>query len=135
LRAAFDQFEPEKVARYRRAKIERLLVDSRIIRNRAKVEAAVSNARAFLAIQETGSFSDYLWQFVGGETIHHRFRSIKRIPAQSRESRAMARDLKSRGFRFCGPTITYAFMQAVGMVNDHLVSCFRHAEIASFNSR
>jgi DNA-3-methyladenine glycosylase I len=129
-RAAFDDFHPEKIARYDEQKIQELLADARIIRNRLKIESAVSNARAFLAIQkECGSFACYIWQFVGGKPKINARRSLKDIPATSAESDAMSRALKKRGFRFVGSTICYAFMQAAGMVNDHAIDCFRHAEI------
>ena len=129
-RRAFDQFDPVKISRYGRRKIASLLNDSGIIRNRQKILSAVTNARAMLDIQsETGSFSDYLWQFVDGSTITNRFKSEDQIPAHTKESEAMSRDLKKRGFRFVGPTICYAFMQAAGMVNDHIVSCFRYDEV------
>jgi DNA-3-methyladenine glycosylase I len=129
-RAAFDDFHPEKIARYDEQKIQELLGDARIIRNRLKIESAVSNARAFLAIQkECGSFACYIWQFVGGKPKINARRSLKDIPATSVESDAMSRALKKRGFRFVGSTICYAFMQAAGMVNDHAIGCFRHAEI------
>lgn len=131
IRRVFDGFDPDKVSRYTPARIKRLLKDPGIIRNRAKVEAAVSNARAFLAIQESGSFSDALWSFVGGETRHHRFRRIAQLPAKTKQSEAMSRWLKGEGFKFCGPTITYAFMQAVGMVNDHLIDCYRYPQLKS----
>ena len=130
-RAAFDNFDPEKIARYDDKKIKTLLGDERIIRNRLKIESAVSNARAFLAVQkECGSFAGYIWQFVGGKPKINARRSLKDIPATSPESDAMSKALKKRGFRFVGSTICYAFMQAAGMVNDHAIDCFRHAELA-----
>ncbi len=130
-RAAFDNFDPEKIARYDHKKIKELLGDERIIRNRLKIESAVSNARAFLAVQkECGSFARYIWQFVEGKPKINARRSLKDIPATSPESDAMSKALKERGFRFVGSTICYAFMQAAGMVNDHAVDCFRHAELA-----
>jgi DNA-3-methyladenine glycosylase I len=126
-RKAFSAFDPRKVARFTPAKIERLLQDQGLIRNRAKVTAAVGNAKAFLAVQSAfGSFSDYLWRFVGGRTIVNQWRDHRDIPATTKESDAMAKDLKGRGFRFVGSTICYAHMQATGMVNDHLVGCFRY---------
>jgi DNA-3-methyladenine glycosylase I len=129
-RAAFDGFDPEKIARYDDKKIRELLVDARIIRNRLKIESAVSNARAFLALQkECGTFARYIWQFVGGKPKLNARRSLKDIPATSAESDAMSRALKKRGFRFVGSTICYAFMQAAGMVNDHAIGCFRYAEL------
>jgi DNA-3-methyladenine glycosylase I len=129
-RRAFDRFDPEKIARYSEPKITSLLSNPGIVRNRKKIESAVTNARAMLAVQsETGSFSDYLWQFVDGVTIKNRYQSIDQIPARTDASEAMSRELKRRGFRFVGPTICYAFMQAAGMVNDHIVSCFRYDEV------
>jgi DNA-3-methyladenine glycosylase I len=126
-RKAFSAFDPRKVARFTPAKIERLLQDQGLIRNRAKITAAVGNAKAFLAVQSAfGSFSDYLWRFVGGRTIVNQWRDHRDIPATTKESDAMAKDLKGRGFRFAGSTICYAHMQATGMVNDHLVGCFRY---------
>ena len=127
-RRAFHGFDPERVARYGRSEVTRLLSDPGIIRNRAKVESAISNARHFLDVQaEFGSFDAYLWRFPGGKPIVNRFRTLSELPSTSPESVAMSRDLVKRGFRFVGPTICYAFMQAVGMVNDHLVHCFRHS--------
>ena len=129
-RAAFDDFDPEKIARYDEQKIRELLADAGIIRNRLKIESAISNARAFLAVQkECGNFASYIWQFVGGKPKINARRSLKDIPATSEESDAMSRALKKRGFRFVGSTICYAFMQAAGMVNDHAINCFRHAEL------
>ena len=127
---AFDHFDPVKISRYSERKIASLLNNSGIVRNRQKIQSAVTNAGAMLAIQsEMGSFSDYLWQFVDGSTIKNRFESIDQIPASTEASDAMSRDLKRRGFRFVGPTICYAFMQAAGMVNDHIVSCFRYDQV------
>jgi DNA-3-methyladenine glycosylase I len=127
-RRAFDGFDPEKIARYRSAKIERLMGDAGIVRNRAKIEGAVLSARAWLEVMEKGpGFSKLLWDFLDGRPKVNRFRSIRQVPAETAVSRAMSKELTQRGFKFCGPTITYAFMQAVGMVNDHLVSCYRHA--------
>ena len=129
-RRAFAGFDPKKVAAFDEARIEKLLQDSGIVRNRLKVQSAVTNARTVLAVQEEfGSFDAYLWQFVGGETIQNRWRTLADIPSESPEALAMSRDLKRRGFRFVGPTICYALMQAVGMVNDHLVDCFRHGQL------
>lgn len=129
-RKAFAGFDPRKVARFDRRKIARLLEDPGIVRNRLKIESAVKNARAFLKVQkEFGSFDRYIWQFVGGKTLQNRWKTLKEIPAETPESEAMSRDLKRRGFTFVGPTICYAYMQAAGMVNDHLVSCFRHGEV------
>jgi len=128
-RRAFDRFDPEKVARYRRPKIQSLLKDAGIIRNRLKVESAVTNARAFLKVQEAfSSFQRFMWGFVDGKPLVHRYRRLKELPARSRESDAMSKELVRRGFRFVGSTICYAHMQATGMVNDHILSCFRHAE-------
>lgn len=126
-RRAFDGFDPEKIARYRSAKVERLMGDAGIVRNRAKIEGTVLSARAWLEVMETGpGFSKLLWDFVDGRPKVNRFRSIRQVPAETAVSRAMSKELAQRGFKFCGPTIVYAFMQAVGMVNDHLVSCYRH---------
>lgn len=131
-RRAFDNFNPEKVARYTRKRIDMLLSDEGIVRNRLKVEAAVTNAQAFLDTQEAfGSFDTYLWQFVGGRTKVNRWRSMRQVPARSRESDAMSKDLRARGFKFVGSTICYAFMQTVGMVNDHLITCWRYADLIS----
>jgi DNA-3-methyladenine glycosylase I len=129
-RKAFHGFDPRKVARYDAKKVARLLGDDGIIRNRLKIEAAITNARAFLAVQrEFGSFDAYVWRFVGGKPIQNRRRSVKEVPARTAESDAMSGELRKRGFRFVGSTICYAFMQAAGMVNDHLVSCFRYREV------
>jgi DNA-3-methyladenine glycosylase I len=130
-RKAFDRFDPRKVAAYDRRRVAALLRDPGIIRNRAKVEAAVTNARAFLAVEEeTGSFDRFIWSFVGARPIVNRFRAMSEVPVATKEAEAMSKELKRRGFRFVGPTMCYSFMQAVGMVNDHLVDCFRHREIA-----
>ena len=129
-RKAYDGFDPEKIARWRQPRIEKLLKDTGIVRNRLKVEGARKNARAFLDVRERErSFADFLWSFTDGRTRRNRFRALKELPAETDESRAMSRELKRRGFTFVGPTICYAFMQAVGMVNDHLVGCFRHREV------
>ncbi|MBI4432331.1 MAG: DNA-3-methyladenine glycosylase I [Candidatus Omnitrophica bacterium] len=129
-RKAFDGFDPEKVARYKSAKISRLMRNEGIIRNRLKIEAARANARAFLDIQsKEKSFSRYIWQFTGGRPIQNRWKSLKNLPATSPESDAMSQALKEKRFRFVGSTICYAHMQATGMVNDHLVTCFRHSII------
>lgn len=129
-RKAFADFDAEKVARFTEKKIERLLTNPGIIRNRLKVAAAVSNARAFLEIQEEfGSFDRYSWQFVDGKRIVNRWKRLKDLPATSKVSDSFSRDLKQRGFKFVGSTIVYAHMQAVGMVNDHLVSCFRYKQV------
>jgi len=128
--AAFDGFNPEKMARYDETKIAELLVNPGIVRNRLKVNAFVKNAQAYLKLQdEIGSFSDYLWCFVGGRPIVNAWKTMAELPATSPESEAMSKDLKKRGFNFVGPTICYAFMQAVGMVNDHTVDCFRYGEL------
>ena len=129
-RAAFEGFEPERIVRFDAAKVEALMADAGIVRNRSKIEATITNARAWLDLQEAGeSFSDYLWQFVDGRPLVNKFRSMAEVPAETAQSKAMSKDLKRRGFRFCGPTICYAVMQAVGMVNDHTLDCFRHAEV------
>jgi len=129
-RRAFDGFDAAKIARYDAKKIERLLADPGIIRNRLKIAAAVSNAKAFLEVRrELGSFDRFVWQFIGGKPKRNRFRAPKDIPAFTPESDAMSRELKRRGFSFVGSTICYAFMQAAGMVNDHLVGCYRWREI------
>jgi DNA-3-methyladenine glycosylase I len=134
-RRAFDGFDPDRVARYDARKIRRLLGDEGIVRNRAKIEAAIANARALLDVRkEFGSFDSYLWQFVGGEPIVNRRRHMKEVPPRTAESDAMSSDLRRRGFRFVGSTICYAFMQAAGLVNDHLVSCFRHHEVTARRS-
>ena len=129
-RKAFAGFDPLKVARFDRRKIGRLLQNPAIVRNRLKIESSVNNARAFLKIQDQfGSFDAYQWQFVEGRSRRNRWTTMARVPARTPESDAMSRDLKQRGFTFVGPTICYAHMQAVGMVNDHVVSCFRHRQI------
>jgi DNA-3-methyladenine glycosylase I len=126
-RAAFKGFDPDIVASFRKRNIERLLKNPGIIRNRLKINAAISNAKAFLAVQkEFGTFDQYMWQFVGGKPIRHRLQSLSEMPATSPESDRFSKDLKQRGFKFVGSTIIYAHMQATGMVNDHLVSCFRY---------
>ena len=128
-RHAFDNFDPQKVAAFDEDKVAQLLQDPGIVRNRLKVRSAVQNARAFLQIQqEFGSFDAYVWQFVDGQPLQNKWQSLSQIPAETEESRAMSKDLKKRGFNFVGPTIMYAFMQAVGLVNDHVVHCFRHAQ-------
>ncbi|TNF70823.1 MAG: DNA-3-methyladenine glycosylase I [Acidobacteria bacterium] len=134
-RQVFDNFDAAKIARYTEKKTAKLLADPGIIRNRLKVASAVRNAKAFLAVQEDyGSFDAFIWQFVGGKPIVNRWRSMKQIPAQTKESDAMSRELKRRGFNFVGSTICYAFMQAVGMVNDHTVDCFRYKELKRASS-
>src|SRR5271155_5035703 len=129
-RRAFDQFDPARVARYDRRKVQQLLRDPGIVRNKLKIASAVGNAKAFLRVQEEfGSFDRYIWQFVDGKPKVNKRKSMRQVPARTAESDAMSKDLKRRGFKFVGTTICYAFMQAVGMVNDHLVGCFRHSEI------
>ena len=129
-RRAFSQFDPAKVARYSAARIDKLTTDPRIVRNRIKIAAAVKNARAFLAVQkEFGSFDTYCWQFVNGRPRHNRWKSVRQIPATTAESDAFSSDLKRRGFSFVGSTVIYAHMQAVGMVNDHLVDCYRYRDV------
>jgi DNA-3-methyladenine glycosylase I len=129
-RRAFHDFDPEVVARYGKKDIGRLMADAGIIRNRLKIEAAVNNARRFLEIQkELGSFDRYIWGFIGGRTIRHRFRSIDELPASTPESDRISLDMKARGFKFVGSTIIYAHMQATGMVNDHVVGCFRYRQV------
>jgi DNA-3-methyladenine glycosylase I len=135
-RRAFSGFDPEKVARYTAQRIERLLSNPEIIRNRMKIESAVRNAQAFLAIQESfGSFDAYCWGFVDGHPKLNRWKSMREIPATSAESDAFSKDLKRRGFSFVGSTVIYAHMQAVGMVNDHQARCFRHREIQQLSAR
>jgi len=128
-RRAFDNFDARKVARYNQRKIQKLLADPGIVRNRLKIESAVQNAKAFLAVQEEfGSFDTYIWRFVGGKPLRNQWKSLKQIPARTPESGAMSKDLIQRGFKFVGSTICYAFMQAVGLVNDHTVDCFRYGK-------
>jgi DNA-3-methyladenine glycosylase I len=130
-RVAFDNFDPSAIAIYRQSKVRQLMANQNIIRNRLKIEAAIGNAKSFLALQkEFGSFDEYVWRFVGGRPKQNKYQSPKDIPAQTTESNALSNDLRLYGFRFAGPTICYAFMQAVGMVNDHLVKCFRHKQVA-----
>lgn len=130
-RAAFADFDPATVARFDRRRQARLMKNENIVRNRLKIESAISNANAFLEVQsEHDSFDRYIWQFVGGRPKQNRWKTMGDIPAETDESRAMSKDLKRRGFRFVGPTICYALMQATGMVNDHVIDCFRHAPLA-----
>ena len=130
-RRAFAGFDAEQVARFGAKDVERLLADAGIVRNRLKVEAAIANARATLAVREEhGSLAGYLWGFVGDSPLQNRWRALGEIPAETAESRAMSKDLKRRGFRFVGPTICYAFMQAAGLVNDHVVTCFRYGAVS-----
>jgi len=129
-RRAFDDFDPEIMARYGAAKRAALMQDQGIVRNRLKIEAAVDNARAYLAVAEREPFADYLWRFTDGAPIRNAFRSMTEVPAKTPLAEAISRDLQKRGFRFVGPTIVYAFMQACGLVNDHLVGCHRHEPVA-----
>lgn len=130
LRKAFDNFEPEKIAKYSPEDVNRIMNSPGVIRNKAKILSAITNAQQFLKIQkEFGSFDAFIWQFVNGKTINNRLTSLSDIPAETNESKAMSRALKKKGFKFVGPTICYAFMQAAGLVNDHLVSCFRYEQI------
>ncbi len=129
-RRAYEGFDPATVAAFGRRKVSSLLADPGVVRNRAKIEASLGNARAFLAVQEEhGSFDAYLWGFVGGRAKQNRWRSMAEVPAETPESKALSKDLRRRGFGFVGPTICYAYMQAVGLVNDHLVDCFRHRAV------
>jgi DNA-3-methyladenine glycosylase I len=128
-RRAFDHFDAKKISRYHARKVKSLLADAGIVRNRLKIAATIQNAKVFLDVQkEFGSFDNYIWQFVGGKPVQNRRRSLKEIPPRSPESDAMSKNLLKRGFKFVGSTICYAFMQAVGMVNDHTTDCFRHLE-------
>lgn len=130
-RRAYDQFNPEKIARYSPGKVEQLLQNPGIIRNRLKVNSAVRNARAYLeTVQRHGTFSNYIWQFVDGEPIQNRWRKLQQVPACTPQSDAMSKQLKKDGFNFVGSTICYAYMQSMGMANDHLIECFRHEECA-----
>ena len=129
-RVAFDDFNPEKIAGYHREKVIELMNNSSIIRNRLKIEAIIKNAQAFLTVEEKfGSFDRYIWDFVDGQTIHNKFNAIKEVPAETEISRIISKQMKKRGFSFIGPTIIYAFMQATGLVNDHLVDCYRYQEL------
>jgi DNA-3-methyladenine glycosylase I len=129
-RAAFDGFRPEIIARWGEADVTRLLGDPGIVRSRAKIEATIGNARAYLKIAEAGGFDQFLWRYVDGNPLQNRFKSLVEVPARTPLSECISKDLKKQGFRFCGPVITYAFMQAVGMVNDHLVTCPAHDRVA-----
>jgi DNA-3-methyladenine glycosylase I len=131
-RKAFDGFDPEKMARYTPKKLEKLMQNEGIVRNRAKIVSSVSNAKAYLAIPD---FSGYLWNFVDGAPVQTRFKTIGHVPAATPIAEAMSKDLRKRGFNFCGPTIVYAFMQACGLVNDHLIGCHRHDEVAALAKR
>jgi len=129
-RAGFDGFDPEKIARYGHKKLDALMADSGVVRNRLKIASAVKNAQAFLQVQrEFGSFDAYIWQFVGGKPVRNCWRSPRQMPARTAQSDAMSKDLKKRGFSFVGSTICYAFMQAMGLVNDHVSGCFRYREV------
>jgi len=131
-RKAFDNFDPDKIACYNAKKLTALMQDTGIIRNRMKIEASVKNAKAFLKTQEEfGSFDKYIWQFTDYKTIHNKWKHLRQIPASTKQSDAMSKDMKQRGFSFCGTTICYAFMQAVGMVNDHTMECFCYREIVN----
>jgi DNA-3-methyladenine glycosylase I len=135
-RKAFSDFDPAKISLYTEVDEERLLADKGIVRNRLKVRAAIINAGKFLEVQkEYGSFDKYIWHFVGGKPITNRFRYLSEIPPKTKESDAMSKDLRKRGFKFVGPTICYAFMQAVGMVNDHTIDCFRYNEVLSLKTK
>jgi DNA-3-methyladenine glycosylase I len=135
-RRAFDGFDPVKVARYTPAKIAKLMADEGIVRNRLKIEGVVTSAKAYLALEQEGvSFSDFLWEFVGSEPIVNHLKPGGPIPAETQISQAMSKALKKRGFKFVGPTIVYAFMQATGMVNDHLVTCYRHPDFKKRGKR
>ena len=129
-RAAFDGFDPAKIAKYTARDIERLMKEPGVVKNRAKISATITNAQQLLKVQkEFGSFDKFIWQFVNGKTIQNAFKDFSEMPAETEQSRAMSRELKARGFKFVGPTICYAFMQAAGLVNDHLVNCFRYAQL------
>jgi DNA-3-methyladenine glycosylase I len=131
-RRAFDGFEPEKIASYDERKVAALMADAGIVRNRAKIEGAIASAKQYLEImEESGGFRDYVWQFTGGRPIVNRWRSMSEVPAETAEARAMSKALNARGFKFVGPTICYAFMQATGMVDDHILDCFRRTEGAA----
>jgi DNA-3-methyladenine glycosylase I len=129
-RRAFDDFDPEKIARYTPKRVEKLMGDAGIIRNRAKIEGTIKSARVYLDIMEKGRFSNFLWDFVDGRPKVNQFRGHGQVPTETKISQAMSKELGKRGFKFCGPTIIYAFMQAVGMVNDHMVTCHRHEACA-----
>jgi DNA-3-methyladenine glycosylase I len=131
-RAAFEGFEPERVAAFSIDDVDRLMLDAGIVRNRAKIESAIDNARAALAMEAKGvGFVDFLWSFVGGRALQNQFGTTGQLPAETAESQAMSKDLKRNGFRFVGPTTCYAFMQATGLVNDHTIDCFRYPEVAA----
>ncbi|MEM9395215.1 MAG: DNA-3-methyladenine glycosylase I [Pseudomonadota bacterium] len=132
-RRAFDGFQPQRIASWGPREVERLLGDPGIVRHRGKIEATISNAQAYLEIEANTGFSPFLWSFVDGKPIQNKFRDLAEVPAQTPQSEAMSKALKAKGFKFCGPTIVYAFMQATGMVNDHLVGCPSHAEVAKLS--
>jgi DNA-3-methyladenine glycosylase I len=134
-RRAFDNFEPQRVARYGEKKVAALMQDAGIVRNRAKIEGAILSARAYLELSRTREFSDFVWDFVEGEPLQNVWRERSQVPAETEISRRLSKALSAMGFKFCGPTIVYAFMQAVGMVNDHYVDCCRHAECAALAAR
>lgn len=135
-RRAFHKFDAKKIAKYNARDTKRLLADAGIVRNRLKIAATIENAQRFLEIQkEFGSFDKYIWQFTGGKTIDHRFKTLGEIPAKTAESDAMSKDLQARGFKFVGSTICYAFMQAAGMVNDHVIGCFRYKDLSRKNRK
>ncbi len=134
-RRGFAGFDPAIIARFDEAQVEALMLDAGIVRNRAKIEATIAGARAWLKIQERGGFSRFLWDFVDGHPVQNAFRNRSEIPAETDVSRRISKALRAEGFNFCGPTIVYAFMQAVGMVNDHLVECHRHAECVALGAR
>lgn len=135
-RAAFSEFNPESVAKFGARDVVRLLKNEGIVRNRLKIQSAIANAKSFLRVQkEFGSFGHYIWQFVDGAAKVNSFRASKNVPAETAESQAMSKDLRKRGFNFVGPTVCYAFMQATGMVNDHLMTCFRYKELTSLNAK
>jgi DNA-3-methyladenine glycosylase I len=134
-RNAFDGFDPMRVARYGEAEVERILADAGVVRHRGKIEATIGNARAWVEIEGEGGFDRFLWDLAGGAPIQNDFATMLEVPAETPLSREISKALKARGFKFCGPTIVYAFMQAVGMVNDHLTGCPRHAEVAAMARR
>jgi DNA-3-methyladenine glycosylase I len=128
-RAAFDNFDPDKIARYGKKKTNALMKDAGIVRNQMKIDGAVLSAQAWLEIQEAGSFSEFLWNFVDGRPVQNKRKTMASVPAETDMAKRMSKELKARGFKFCGPTIVYAFAQATGLVNDHLVDCFRHDQV------
>ncbi len=130
-REAFDNFDPERIARYTPARVEKLLKNEGIIRHRGKIEATIGNARAYADIMERDGFSNFIWSFVDGNPLQNKWKNIREVPAETEMSKKLSKALKAEGFRFCGPTIVYAFAQAVGMVNDHMIGCTRHKECAA----